>query len=68
MSEQELIKKGDNFALGPYHFVCVGFEHGHIRAMTFIPHRGLFLYCISPFVVLEDPTFRWISRAREVAA
>ena len=52
---QELfsLKKGDNFMLGPYHYVCMGWENGRIRAMTHEVHRGFFMYSLSPEVVLS---------------
>ena len=30
-----LLEKGDNFMLGPYHFVCMGWKNGRIIAMTY---------------------------------
>lgn len=57
-----LIKKGDNFILGPYHFVCMGWENGRIRAMTYIPGKWLRMYSLSVDVVLLDPTFRMLKK------
>lgn len=59
------IKQGDNFALGPYHFVCMGWKNGRIQAMRHEEGRGFFMYSISPFVILEGTGFRMLSRARE---
>jgi hypothetical protein len=54
------IKKGDNFMLGPYHFVCMGWHNGRIIAMTHDKH-GFYEYSLSMEVVLS-PGFRMLSK------
>jgi len=51
------IHKGDNFRLGPYHFVCMGWQNGRIRAMRHEEHQGFFMHSLSPELVLS-PGFK----------
>ena len=55
------INKGDNFMLGPYHFVCMGWENGRIKAMRYERYR-LYMYSLSPEVAL-DPGFKLLSES-----
>ncbi len=57
---------GDNFMLGPYHFVYMGEKNGRIEAMTYIPNRGIFKYSLDAFTVMMDPTFRLIKSYNRV--
>ncbi len=54
------IKKGDNFMLGPYHFVCMGWENGRIKAMR-RTYPGLIMHSLSIDVAL-DPGFRMLEK------
>ena len=60
---QELlpIKKGDNFMLGPYHFVCMGWKNGRIRAARYEPHVGVFMHSLSVDAVM-GPGFRMFNK------
>ena len=62
MNEQALlpIKKGDNFLLGPYHFVCMRWENGRIKAMRHDKH-GFYMYSLSVEVALS-PGFRMLEK------
>jgi hypothetical protein len=58
------LKKGDNFAIGSYHFVCMGWSNGRIKAGRYEPHVGIFMHSLSVDAVMV-PGFRMISRASE---
>lgn len=59
------LHKGDNFRVGPDHFVCMGWQDGRIRAMTHRPHQGFFMYSFLPEVLLS-PMFKMLHKADEV--
>jgi len=58
------MNKGDNFMLGPHHFVCMGWKNGRVLAMTYRPHEGIFKYSFMPDVLLA-PGFKMLKRAEE---
>jgi len=64
---QELlpIKKGDNFMVGPYHFVCMGWKDGRILAMRYetgpYEQRGIYKHSLSIDVALS-PGFRMLEQ------
>ncbi len=64
--EQKLlpIKKGDSFIIGPYHFVCMGWENGRILARRY-ENGYIYEHSLSIDVAL-DPGFRITGRASEV--
>ncbi len=60
------INKGDNFMLGPYHFVCMGWKNGRILATREMLYRGKIVtveHSLSPDVVLS-PGFKTLRAKR----
>lgn len=57
------IKRGTNFLLGPYHFVCMGWQNGRMRAMRHDEH-GFYMYSLSIEVALS-PGLRILERSEK---
>ena len=58
------IYEGDNFSIGSYHFVCLGWKNGRIWAARYEEGIGLITYSISMSVALK-PEFRITYRAHK---
>ena len=56
------IKRGDNFILGPYHFVCMGWENGRMRAAR-RTYPGIVIHSLSIDVAL-DPGLKIVERQK----
>ena len=54
------LKKGDTFMIGPFHFVCMGWENGRIKAMR-RTYPGFIMHSLSVEIALS-PGFRLLKK------